>query len=267
MPLGFNNKTLIHKSCCSIGDVLWNYSHAVIFASHLHVLLLYKHTGTGMYAALCPTTMQNHLIFSSTFWCHTVCACDKSGPCCGTPVTKPTLTKPPKTRFFNLLSPKTKANRGLHFLLANDALIVQVNKLALLFPWITKSMVQFGFSLLVFFVSLTWSRRLLSHARRAFPMRCSVLDLLLIFVFQRRVTYGTRENNRNNNNNKKWNTIEGLTEMLIHSGIFCTVFITFSFIAEMYLTHPCSPSFKTLPLLSLFLYGSNIFVLNRSSVE
>lgn len=38
-----------------------------------------------MCGALCLTTMQNHLIYLNTFRCHTVCAHDKSVPCCGTP--------------------------------------------------------------------------------------------------------------------------------------------------------------------------------------
>lgn len=57
----------------------------------------------------------------STFQCHTVCARDNSGPCCGT-------TQHKQTHPASLLSPKTKANTEVHFLLANDALIVQVNK-------------------------------------------------------------------------------------------------------------------------------------------
>lgn len=69
---------------------------------------------------------------SSIFQCHSVCLCDKSAPCCGTPDNQ---THPCETRGahrkhpLSLFFPPPPENKELHFLLANDALIVQVNKL------------------------------------------------------------------------------------------------------------------------------------------
>lgn len=77
MPLVFNKKALNHKFCHSIGDVLGNYSHGVVvlFAFSLHKLPLYMHTGTGMYGALCLTTMQNYLIYLEHFpMSHCLCS-------------------------------------------------------------------------------------------------------------------------------------------------------------------------------------------------
>lgn len=105
-----------------------------------------------MYGALCPTTMQNYLIYPRHFpLSQCLCSWQKCPLLWHDQITKPTLVNahsaPSKTRSLNLLSPK---NKELHFLLANDALIVQVNKLAPFFPWITKSLVPVCFFL--FFV-------------------------------------------------------------------------------------------------------------------
>lgn len=57
---------------------------------------------------------------------------------------------------------------------------------------------------------------------------------------------------------------EGVTQMMLHSWIHCTVFIMFSFLSDIYALAPL----KTLPLLSLYsFFGSNISALNGGGVE
>lgn len=138
MPLIFNKKPLNYKRCHSIGRLVKLLTRGCV-CQKLEWLVLFVQPP-------CKITW----FILSTFQCHTVCAHDKSAPCCGTPdnqtLPRETLSTGPKRTFSTLCPLK---NKELHFLLANDALIVQLNKPAPFFPWITKSLIQVCSLLLV----------------------------------------------------------------------------------------------------------------------
>ena len=162
-------------------------------------------------------------------------------------ITKPTLMKLTaphlKTRSLNLLSPK---NKELHFLLANDALIVQVNKLALFFPWITKSLVPVCFFLfVVFFVSLTLFYSVLLHACWTVPM------LLSAAVFLRLSARSTREKlNKTTEGDKEWVSLKWCSTV----GYSVQYSLCFHLYRRCLWPFCYSCSFKTLLLLSLYSF-------------
>ena len=158
-PLACDKKGTDLEFCQSMSYFLWNYSKGIIFQSSWHtnplrnshrnwnVLISILLAGKDLY---CLTTMKNHLIYLVQFSNVTLsvlvtqvalvaCAQDNLSH---SQHAKETWSD---DRFSNLLSPRTMANKSLN--LANDALIVQINKDCSFFPWITKPLFFYFFSL------------------------------------------------------------------------------------------------------------------------
>lgn len=135
MAWASNKKALNNKWCPSAGDVLWNYSTVCYLSPLWPKLSPQTHTGTGMCGAPLSNYHAKWPDLSRALSDVTRSALVTSVPCCCTPDKTNRLSwnshSQSRKHALSTFCPPQKQSTALSPHLANDALIVQVNKLAI----------------------------------------------------------------------------------------------------------------------------------------